>query len=82
MWRGTSAFRLGRDAAILRVNDLAERQSKRAPRNKFYAAAGKYVSGSSGVKTPEESAASMSCLKARPTKLLTTHKSCDLIGDL
>jgi hypothetical protein len=34
MWRKISASRLGRDAAILRVNELAERESKRAPRNK------------------------------------------------
>src|ERR1700737_86364 len=35
MWRRTSASRVGRDAAILRVNDLAERESKCAPRNNF-----------------------------------------------
>ncbi len=32
MWRGTTASRSGRDIAILRVNDLAERSRKRAPR--------------------------------------------------
>ena len=34
MWRRTSASRSGRDAAFLRVNDLAERRNKRAPHNK------------------------------------------------
>src|ERR1700704_5106600 len=34
MWRRTSASWSGQDAAILRVNDLAERRNKRAPHNK------------------------------------------------
>jgi hypothetical protein len=36
MWRKTWAVRTGRDAAILRVNDLAERPSKRAPHYKKF----------------------------------------------
>jgi hypothetical protein len=36
-----------------------------------------YVSGPSGVKTPEENADLMSCLKARPTKLKTFSATCE-----
>src|SRR6266436_7359122 len=35
------------------------------------------VSGPSGVKTPEENADFMSCLKARPTKLKTFSATCE-----
>src|SRR6202521_2230019 len=35
LWRRTSASRLGRDAATLRVNDLAEREIKRAAQQNF-----------------------------------------------
>ena len=35
------------------------------------------VFGPSGVKTPEENADFMSCLKARPTKLKTFSATCE-----
>jgi hypothetical protein len=38
------------------------------------------VSGPSGVKTPEENADFMSCLKARPTKLKTFSAACIAAG--
>jgi hypothetical protein len=38
------------------------------------------VSGPSGVKTPEENADFMSCLKARPTKLKTFSATCIAAG--
>src|SRR5713226_140654 len=53
-------------AFIFQVSNVAAEQ-----------AAGKCVFTPSGVKTPEENANFMSCLKARPTKLKSFSASCE-----
>src|SRR6266513_1788876 len=84
MWQSGCKSRRCRRARLELLSTAGSQRSQRAARRKLKSASAAEqvaeicVFGPSGVKTPEENADFMSCLKARPTKLKTFSATCEV----